>query len=185
MDLLLGNPAKAKRVLGWDPQQTTLEQLCNEMVDADIAMQARSAATHAAVRGDLLLLATEVAQETSRARSCIDTKGLHGIGAIDCGVTVVSKRAVWQAGQGSASGVTVDILAPDRLSVLAMSSLTLIVVQRRRTPPRTSVSRCAAPLISSTLAGMCGGHMHAHERGKPALALGGPTRAHMCPHVAP
>lgn len=42
MDLLLGNPAKAKRVLGWDPQQTSLEQLCNEMVDADIAMQART-----------------------------------------------------------------------------------------------------------------------------------------------
>ena len=42
VDLLLGNPAKAKRVLGWDPQQTSLEQLCNEMVDADIAMQART-----------------------------------------------------------------------------------------------------------------------------------------------
>ena len=42
VDLLLGNPAKAKRVLGWDPQQTPLEQLCNEMVDADIAMQART-----------------------------------------------------------------------------------------------------------------------------------------------
>ncbi|KAK9840561.1 hypothetical protein WJX81_001307 [Elliptochloris bilobata] len=39
VDLLLGDPAKAKRVLGWDPQQTSLEQLCNEMVDADIAMQ--------------------------------------------------------------------------------------------------------------------------------------------------
>ena len=51
MDLLLGNPAKAKRVLGWDPQQTTLEQLCNEMVDADIAMQARPAVTAAAVPG--------------------------------------------------------------------------------------------------------------------------------------
>ena len=48
MDLLLGNPAKAKRVLGWDPQQTTLEQLCHEMVDADIAMQARCAARHTA-----------------------------------------------------------------------------------------------------------------------------------------
>ena len=48
VDLLLGNPAKAKRVLGWDPQQTTLEQLCHEMVDADIAMQARSAARHTA-----------------------------------------------------------------------------------------------------------------------------------------
>ena len=42
VDLLLGNPAKAKRVLGWDPQQTPLEQLCHEMVDADIAMQART-----------------------------------------------------------------------------------------------------------------------------------------------
>jgi hypothetical protein len=29
-------------VLGWDPMQTPLEQLCNEMVDADIAMQARA-----------------------------------------------------------------------------------------------------------------------------------------------
>ncbi len=44
MDLLLGNPAKAKRVLGWDPQQTSLAQLCHEMVDADIAMQARAPA---------------------------------------------------------------------------------------------------------------------------------------------
>lgn len=38
VDVLLGNPAKAKKVLGWDPQQTSLEQLCNEMVDADVEM---------------------------------------------------------------------------------------------------------------------------------------------------
>eukprot|EP00884_Botryococcus_braunii_P018691 jgi/Botrbrau1/5505/Bobra.27_1s0042.1 len=38
VDVLLGNPAKAKKVLGWDPQQTSLEQLCHEMVDADVEM---------------------------------------------------------------------------------------------------------------------------------------------------
>ena len=34
MDTLLGNPAKAKRVLGWEPK-TTLEELANIMLDAD------------------------------------------------------------------------------------------------------------------------------------------------------
>lgn len=35
VDVLLGNPAKAKAKLGWAPE-TTLEQMINEMVDADI-----------------------------------------------------------------------------------------------------------------------------------------------------
>lgn len=35
VDLLIGNPAKAKEVLGWEPK-TTLEQLCQMMVEADL-----------------------------------------------------------------------------------------------------------------------------------------------------
>lgn len=35
VDLLIGDPKKAKRELGWEPK-TTLEQLCQMMVDADI-----------------------------------------------------------------------------------------------------------------------------------------------------
>ncbi|WJJ94748.1 GDP-mannose 4,6-dehydratase [Neopusillimonas aromaticivorans] len=35
VDLLIGNPEKARKELGWEPQ-TTLEQLCQMMVDADI-----------------------------------------------------------------------------------------------------------------------------------------------------
>jgi len=35
VDLLIGNPAKAKEKLGWEPK-TTLEELCALMVDADI-----------------------------------------------------------------------------------------------------------------------------------------------------
>ncbi|MGI4842226.1 MAG: GDP-mannose 4,6-dehydratase [Janthinobacterium lividum] len=35
VDLLIGSPAKAKRVLGWEPK-TTLEELCQMMVDADL-----------------------------------------------------------------------------------------------------------------------------------------------------
>lgn len=31
VDLLLGDPTKAQRVLGWNPQSTSLEQLCHEM----------------------------------------------------------------------------------------------------------------------------------------------------------
>ena len=38
VELLLGNPAKARDVLGWDPQRTSLQELVNEMVDADIEM---------------------------------------------------------------------------------------------------------------------------------------------------
>ena len=33
----VGNPAKAKRELGWNPQKTTFEQLVKIMVDADMA----------------------------------------------------------------------------------------------------------------------------------------------------
>ena len=35
VELLIGNPAKAKAKLGWEPT-TTLEQLCQMMVDADL-----------------------------------------------------------------------------------------------------------------------------------------------------
>ncbi|MHB8370621.1 MAG: GDP-mannose 4,6-dehydratase [Leptospirales bacterium] len=35
VDLLIGSPAKAKRVLGWE-HKTTLEELCSMMVDADL-----------------------------------------------------------------------------------------------------------------------------------------------------
>lgn len=35
VDLLIGNPAKAKAKLGWEPK-TTLEQLCQMMVEADL-----------------------------------------------------------------------------------------------------------------------------------------------------
>lgn len=35
VDLLIGNPEKAKKELGWEPQ-TTLEQLCQMMVEADL-----------------------------------------------------------------------------------------------------------------------------------------------------
>jgi len=40
VDLLIGNPEKAERVLGWKPQ-TTLEQLCQMMVEADLKRNAR------------------------------------------------------------------------------------------------------------------------------------------------
>jgi GDPmannose 4,6-dehydratase len=42
VDLLIGNPAKAKSVLGWEPT-TTLEQLCEMMVKADIERNHRDA----------------------------------------------------------------------------------------------------------------------------------------------
>ena len=35
VELLIGNPAKAKAKLGWEPK-TTLEQLCQMMVEADL-----------------------------------------------------------------------------------------------------------------------------------------------------
>jgi GDPmannose 4,6-dehydratase len=40
VELLIGNPAKAKAKLGWEPK-TTLEQLCQAMVDADIRRNAK------------------------------------------------------------------------------------------------------------------------------------------------
>lgn len=42
VDLLIGNPAKAKAKLGWEPS-TTLEQLCEMMVNADIKRNQRGA----------------------------------------------------------------------------------------------------------------------------------------------
>ena len=42
VELLIGDPAKARNVLGWAPQ-TTLEQLCQMMVDADLARNQRGA----------------------------------------------------------------------------------------------------------------------------------------------
>ncbi len=38
VDILLGDPTKAKTRLGWQPQKTSLQQLVNEMVDADLDM---------------------------------------------------------------------------------------------------------------------------------------------------
>jgi GDPmannose 4,6-dehydratase len=35
VDLLIGNPAKAKALLGWEPR-TSLEELCRMMVEADL-----------------------------------------------------------------------------------------------------------------------------------------------------
>lgn len=40
VDLLIGNPARAKAKLGWEPA-TTLEQLCQMMVEADLRRNAR------------------------------------------------------------------------------------------------------------------------------------------------
>lgn len=38
VDQLLGDPAKAKRLLGWNPSKTPFEELVNIMVDADIRL---------------------------------------------------------------------------------------------------------------------------------------------------
>ncbi|MCY1437323.1 GDP-mannose 4,6-dehydratase [compost metagenome] len=40
VELLIGNPEKAKEKLGWEPK-TTLEQLCAMMVDADLKRNER------------------------------------------------------------------------------------------------------------------------------------------------
>ena len=40
VEQLLGNPAKAMRELGWNPQQTSFEQLVQKMVDHDLKMVA-------------------------------------------------------------------------------------------------------------------------------------------------
>jgi GDPmannose 4,6-dehydratase len=42
VDLLIGNPEKARRELGWEPR-TTLEQLCQMMVEADLRRNERGA----------------------------------------------------------------------------------------------------------------------------------------------
>lgn len=42
VDLLIGDPAKAKAVLGWEPK-TSLEDLCRMMVEADLARNERDA----------------------------------------------------------------------------------------------------------------------------------------------
>jgi GDPmannose 4,6-dehydratase len=42
VELLIGNPAKAKAVLGWEPK-TTLEELCRMMVEADLRRNERGA----------------------------------------------------------------------------------------------------------------------------------------------
>lgn len=44
VDLLIGNPAKAKRLLGWEAT-TTLAELCAEMVREDLKLIAQEAAT--------------------------------------------------------------------------------------------------------------------------------------------
>ena len=38
VDLLLGDPTKAKTKLDWNPKKTSLQQLVNEMVGADLDM---------------------------------------------------------------------------------------------------------------------------------------------------
>mmetsp|Transcript_9530 Transcript_9530/g.25710 ORF Transcript_9530/g.25710 Transcript_9530/m.25710 type:complete len:364 (-) Transcript_9530:357-1448(-) len=38
VDILLGDPSKARSVLGWNPRSTSLESLVDEMVNADIEM---------------------------------------------------------------------------------------------------------------------------------------------------
>lgn len=38
VELLLGDPTKARTELGWNPQKTSLQQLVEEMVDADLDM---------------------------------------------------------------------------------------------------------------------------------------------------
>lgn len=38
VEQLLGNPDKARRLLGWNPRRTSFEELVNRMVDADMAL---------------------------------------------------------------------------------------------------------------------------------------------------
>lgn len=45
---LLGDPSKAKEVLGWNPQKTSFEELVRRMVDSDMAKVAAEAAGEAA-----------------------------------------------------------------------------------------------------------------------------------------
>ena len=39
----MGDPTKAKTVLGWDPQKTTCEELCRIMVEHDLEQAKREA----------------------------------------------------------------------------------------------------------------------------------------------
>ena len=41
---LLGNPAKAKKLLGWDPSKTPVRELCRIMMEHDMKLAAREAA---------------------------------------------------------------------------------------------------------------------------------------------
>ena len=43
VEVLLGDPSKAKRVLGWEPQ-IQLEEMVREMVDADLVRHRRAQA---------------------------------------------------------------------------------------------------------------------------------------------
>jgi GDPmannose 4,6-dehydratase len=45
VETLLGNPAKAKKVLGWEPE-ITVQEMCAEMVEADL----RTARRHALLK---------------------------------------------------------------------------------------------------------------------------------------
>jgi len=45
VDLLLGDPAKAKQKLGWEPK-VTFEVLINMMVDADLQLAEREKRAH-------------------------------------------------------------------------------------------------------------------------------------------
>ena len=38
VEQLLGNPAKAKEKLGWDPRKTSFQELINIMVDSDLEL---------------------------------------------------------------------------------------------------------------------------------------------------
>jgi GDPmannose 4,6-dehydratase len=49
VDVLLGDPAKAKRVLGWEAE-TSLDEMIREMVDADLDRLAVKAATSRSIR---------------------------------------------------------------------------------------------------------------------------------------
>jgi GDPmannose 4,6-dehydratase len=43
VDLLIGNPAKAKKILGWEPK-VRFKELVQIMVDADLEMLSRTSA---------------------------------------------------------------------------------------------------------------------------------------------
>jgi GDPmannose 4,6-dehydratase len=49
VDLLLGDPAKAKRELGWEPT-VTVEELARMMVEHDLMLAEREARSHSATR---------------------------------------------------------------------------------------------------------------------------------------